>query len=236
MKIHRTSSACDAAGVTARSREAGFALEATQAAGLATYLELLMQWNRAMNLVGARSWEDALDRLVCDSFELADFLRQEVMPALSLPADSDHSATEGTDAPLTWDLGAGAGLPGIPLRLVWQAGTYWLVEAREKRALFLATALARLSLPRTKVFRGRVEAFMPGRLADIILSRAFMPWREVLRLVGGHLKPGGQVVLLTKEPITPEPGWHRTASRVYGVGGDLRYFCALAGLPINAPN
>lgn len=236
MKIRRASDPCDAASVTARCREAGFALEATQAAGIATYLELLMQWNRAMNLVGARSWEDALDRLVCDSLELADFLQREVVPALYLPPAPTHSTAQGADGPLTWDLGAGAGLPGIPLRLVWQAGTYWLVEAREKRALFLSTALARLSLPRTKVFRGRVEAFMPGRLADIILSRAFMPWREVLRLAVGHLKPGGQVVLLTNEPIAPEPGWHIAASRAYAVGDDTRYFCALAGLPINAPN
>ena len=41
------------------------------------------------------------------------------------------------ESPETWDLGAGAGIPGIPLRLVWDSGTFTLVEVREKRVLFL---------------------------------------------------------------------------------------------------
>ena len=41
---------------------------------LAVYLEMLCRWNAAMNLVGARSWQDILARLVADSFHLASFL------------------------------------------------------------------------------------------------------------------------------------------------------------------
>ncbi len=138
--------------------EAGFAPDETPEAAqaLAGYLELLMKWNRVMNLVGTRTWQATFRTLIVDSLHLARFLR-----SLPLP-----------EAPETWDLGAGAGLPGIPLRAVWQVGIYHLVDAREKRTLFLSNVLARHPLPGTVVFRGRVEEFMPTRpKADCVVSR-----------------------------------------------------------------
>ena len=123
-----------------------------------------------MNLVGTRTAEDTFFTLVVDSLHLGRFLREDV----------EYGAV-----PCCWDLGSGAGLPGLPLRMIWQEGDYWMVEAREKRALFLSTVLAKYPLPGTHVFRGRAEAFMagpPARTADLIVSRAFMPWPGVLDL------------------------------------------------------
>ena len=182
---------------------------------LAVYLELLMRWNKAMNLVGARTWQSALSRLIADSFHLAGFL----------------DALEIGPEPLSWDLGAGAGLPGIPLRMAWSKGRYWLVEAREKRALFLSTVLSRISLPGTRVFRGRAEAFFAAQenKADLILSRAFLPWPEVLELVRGRLAPGGAVVFLALEPapsVLPAP-WTCAAQRQYAADGAPRWFWAV---------
>ena len=187
--------------------EAGFAPDETPEAAqavLAGYLELLMKWNRVMNLVGTRTWQATFRTLIVDSLHLARFLR-----TLPLP-----------EAPETWDLGAGAGLPGIPLRAVWQAGTYHLVDAREKRTLFLSNVLARHPLPGTVVFRGRVEEFMPTRpKADCVVSRAFLPWPAVLELVRGHMAPGGMVVFLANEgaPASLPPGWRVAVRAEYGV-------------------
>lgn len=190
-------------------------------APLACFLELLTQWNKVMNLVGTRRWQDTLRTLVVDSFFLAEFVRDLPLPP----------------TPCTWDLGAGAGLPGIPLRMAWAEGRYVLVEAREKRALFLSTVLARVSLPRTEVFRGRAEVFFDsaGAPADMVISRAFMPWPQVLDLVRPHVRQpangtaGGRVVFLTleKAPAQPPQGWEVEASRRYAVGKDTRYFWSL---------
>ena len=166
------------------AKRAGFELTEETLPPLAGYLGLLIQWNRVMNLVGTRTAEDTFFTLVVDSLHLGRFLREDV----------EYSA-----APCCWDLGSGAGLPGLPLRMIWQEGDYWLVEAREKRALFLSTVLAKYPLPGTHVFRGRAEAFMagpPARTADLIVSRAFMPWPGVLELVKGNLNPNGVLVLL----------------------------------------
>jgi 16S rRNA (guanine527-N7)-methyltransferase len=184
---------------------------------LGAYLSLLMRWNRVMNLVGAKNRPEAL-RLVADSFFLARFLE-----GLPLPAQ-----------PLTWDLGAGAGLPGIPLRMVWQAGEYHLVEAREKRAIFLNTVLARLALPRTFAVCERAENFFARMIAqqgpaDCILSRAFMPWDKLLPFVADSLAPGGFVCIAARRP-PPEalPGpWMLAAEYAYEIEETQRFFWAL---------
>ncbi len=201
--------ACSAAAVQDACRRAGLAADGKQSEALAGYLSLLMKWNRAMNLVGASDWRDALENLVADSFYLAEFLEAHA------PAD-----------PVIWDLGAGAGLPGIPLRILWQKGSWWLVESREKRALFLATFLARHPLPGTYAFRGRAEDFMRGRMADVIVSRAFLPMEKMLPFAGGSLKPGGLVIFLRNEPAAfPQP-WKDGGMLQYAVRGEQRFICA----------
>lgn len=198
-----------------RLRSLGFSLPDPAIDGLATYLGLLMKWNRAMNLVGASSWQEALDSLVADSFHLAAFLRE-----LGPPPE-----------PVTWDLGAGAGLPGIPLRLVWRDGAYTLVEAREKRALFMRTVLSSLELGRTTVFQGRAEVFFrTAGSADLIVSRAFMPWRNMLEFIKNTLAPDGKAVFLTLSPMPDDtpPEWRKAGEKAYTAAGKQRYFWCFA--------
>lgn len=182
----------------------GFSLPEKALEDLGSYLSLLMKWNKAMNLVGTRTWEATLRTLVVDSFHLADFLARLPLPP----------------APATLDLGAGAGLPGIPLRLVWKKGSYTLVEAREKRALFMRTSLSALALLDTSVFHGRAEDFFAASgPADLIISRAFMPWKELLAFIPDALVPGGHVVFLTLAPAPediPAP-WKLISQAVYSV-------------------
>ncbi len=209
-------------------------LDPDQARRLAEYITLLLKWNRSMNLVGRVSWNGIMADLVMDSLHLADFLAglsAELSAGLGLPA-----------SPRCLDFGAGAGLPGIPLRLVWTPGTYLLVETRERRAAFLRTAVG-LVLPggRTRVFAGRVENLPPEELpADLILSRAFAPWPEYLALARPLLAPGGMALVMTSgPPPSPEelaakaPGYVLTASKAYPAPGGERYFWGLAPASIS---
>ena len=190
-------------------------------APLGAYLSLLMRWNRVMNLTGAKTWREALI-LAADSFFLARFLEE-----LPLPAQ-----------PLTWDLGAGAGLPGLPLRMVWQDGEYHMVEVREKRAIFLHTVLSRLALPRTLAVHERAEDFFARmfalkRQADCMLSRAFMPWERLLPFVADSLGPDGCVCIAATRPppdALPER-WILAAEYAYELDGVRRFFWALRKKP-----
>lgn len=187
------------------SLDAGFKAESDQARLLAIYLGLLVKWNKAMNLVGPKSWEDIFSTLIMDSLHLADFLN-----GLDLP-----------ESPLTLDLGAGAGLPGIPLRTVWQRGEYILVEARQKRSIFMRTALNAMGLPRTVVFNGRAEKLGEDMLpADLVVSKAFMPWPELLNFVKPMLSEQGRIVILSNDPA---PGAKKLAEHGYELESAVHY-------------
>lgn len=204
----------DAGAVSAAARRLGFAPDETACAGLAVYLGLLVKWNRAMNLVGPAGWHEIFDNLVVDSLHLVPFLQ-----SLGLP-----------DNPQCRDLGAGAGLPGIALRLLWQKGAYVLVEAREKRALFLRAVLAACPLPGVTVFQGRAEEYLHTQGAGhLIVSRAFMPWNKVLELIEPYAVDGLVCVFMLKAPVPqkPLPGWRVKAAHSYRAGGDERCFWAL---------
>lgn len=69
---------------------------------------------------------------------------------------------------------------------------------------------------------------MEGKKADLIVSRAFMPWKDMLAFVRGHLTKEGCVVFLTREELRPEDNlpWIRTATMNYAANGTKRFFCA----------
>lgn len=171
---------CTAQSLAKVLHEAGCPCPEGSLDGLATYLAMLMRWNRIMNLVGSSSWQEAAGDLVADCLHLAGFL-----DSLPLPEN-----------PVSWDPGAGAGLPGIPLRLVWNKGSYHMIEIRQKRAMFISQVLGTLSLPRTYVHNTDIRAFMGGSKADLIVSRAFMPWEKVLDLFADHLEEGAHIVFM----------------------------------------
>lgn len=184
------------------------------------YLDMLLTWNRAFNLGSRRAGRQELAALCAESGELAALIRRLPLPV----------------SPLIWDLGAGAGLPGIPLRLDYTQGSYWLVEAREKRALFLANAVARLGLAQTHVYRGRAEEFFAGRPApaDLILSRAFMPWPRLLPFVRPHIARTGFLLVLSND-APPQaaglPGFSLFQSHAYAWARGHRHIWALSPEP-----
>lgn len=196
------------------------ALTEDQALGVGRYLNLLLNWNKRVNLVGPGDWQTILVDLVADSWKLADFLG-----TLPLP-----------DEPRTVDLGAGAGLPGIPLRLFWTAGNYYLVEIRQKRTAFLLQAVAALELKQTFVRPQRAEQALPALApVELCLSRAFMPWPRLVDLVHPWLAPNALTVIMANEAppsVLPEP-WRLKSSHAYPAAEKTRrektrYFWALA--------
>ncbi len=202
-----------ASEVTALARTLGRVLTEDESCLLGVYLGLLVKWNSRMNLVGPSTWTDMLITLIQDSWHLADLLRE-----LDPPRE-------------TLDLGAGAGLPGIPLRVFWREGDYYLVEPRQKRSIFMEQAVAIMKLPRTKTLCARMEALPPARrTADLIVSRAFKPWKALLDDVAGYLVPGGRVLIMSNDAHPGEEvgGYELEQTREYTVAGKKRYFWLFA--------
>ena len=197
--------------VAVRAASFGRKLTPQQACSLTTYLELLEKWNKKMNLVGPGDWQVMLSTLIIDSWNLSDLL---------------HSLDLGEEF-RTLDLGAGAGLPGIPLRVFWDKGEYVLVEPRQKRAIFMNMVLGSMGLEDTVVAGCRIEnldaAFLPARL---VVSRAFCPWRDFLAIAGPLLEKDGYCLVMSNEaePKDIPSGWNLARTVSYAVGPDQRSF------------
>ncbi len=129
---------------------------------LLDYLALIVKWNRVHNLTAVR--EDA--KMV--SNHLLDCLA--VVPYL--------------DARTVMDVGSGAGLPGIPLALMWPQARITLLDSNHKKAAFLRQAMIELGLKNTNVVCERVENWQPHREFELVISRAVSDMPEFLKLAG----------------------------------------------------
>ena len=129
----------------------GLALESGQEALLLAYLELLQKWNNAYNLTAVRDPEQMVTRHLLDSLAIAPQLRgQNVI-----------------------DVGTGAGLPGIPLAILYPQRNFSLLDSNGKKTRFLFQVKTALRLDNMRVHHQRVESFRPSDPYDAVLSRAF---------------------------------------------------------------
>jgi 16S rRNA (guanine527-N7)-methyltransferase len=100
-----------------------------------------------------------------------------------------------------YDLGSGAGLPGVVVAIACPDLRMTLVESRRPRAAFLQLVVDRLGLANTAVSSERVETL--SEPVDICFSRAFarvgIAWRAADRL----LVPGGRLVYFAGERFDP---------------------------------
>lgn len=182
---------------------------------LAAYIELLLAWNRKLNLTGCADPRLLMADLIQDSFFLVRFL-EDVF--------SDYAARMRLRI---CDLGAGAGLPGVPLRILWPHGQYLWIERGQRRALFLANVNARLRLGMQGLCASAQSWFGGGELVDCIVSRAFMSWRKLLDLCASGLAQAGAVIIMANSapPALPAP-WRLAASLAYAPCGKQRWLWA----------
>jgi 16S rRNA (guanine527-N7)-methyltransferase len=127
-------------------------LDAAAQARLVAYLRLIEKWNKVYNLTAVRKPEQMVVLHVLDSLS--------VLP---------HVA----GASNLLDVGAGAGLPGIPIAIARPDLAVTLLDANHKKATFLRQAKAELALANIEVACERVEEWHPEERFDIVVSRAF---------------------------------------------------------------
>mmetsp|Transcript_21858 Transcript_21858/g.36640 ORF Transcript_21858/g.36640 Transcript_21858/m.36640 type:complete len:217 (+) Transcript_21858:33-683(+) len=124
-------------------------LSGEQAAKFERYFELLTEWNTRMNLTSIVEREKVFSDHFSDSLSLRRFI-----------STMSSANKRQADAPLKLvDVGTGAGLPGIPLAIACSPPNLHvtLLEATAKKARFLETVVAELSLPNVTVLCGRAE-------------------------------------------------------------------------------
>jgi 16S rRNA (guanine527-N7)-methyltransferase len=166
--------------LAAIARDLGLELSQAQIDQLAAYAEHLA--TSAHNLTSARDRDQVESRHVAESLALG-----RLLDAQGLLADGAR----------VLDLGAGGGLPGIPLRIAWPLIVLTLLESVGKKCRFLEDVARDLALEGVAVLEGRAEDY--GHDAahreryDLVVARAVAPLPVLIEYALPFLRPGGRL-------------------------------------------
>lgn len=138
------------------------------------YLDLLTRWNKVFNLTRIQDPKQMVILHLLDSLSI-------------------HPYLHGTQI---IDVGTGAGLPGIPLALLYPAKKFVLVDSNSKKTRFLTQAVCELKLSNVEIIHARCEDFYPGQRFDSILSRAFASLRVMLEATQHLANQHGQFLAM----------------------------------------
>ena len=94
------------------------------------------------------------------------------------------------------DVGAGAGLPGIPLAIINPDKKFVLLDSNSKKTRFLTQAKAELQLDNVEIIHARAEGFQPTYCFDTVLSRAFASLQLMLKQAGHLCCKNGQFLAM----------------------------------------
>lgn len=179
----------------------GAPLSAKQLEEFTNYLDLLEAWNRRANLVGSadrrtiivRHFLDALSCLKSGKFE-----------------GSLHVI----------DVGSGAGLPGIPIKIARPALRMTLLDSVRKKADFLSRVVEVLKLENVSVTWGRAEdeARKPAEREayDVALARAVAPLFTLLEYVLPFVRVGGCFIAQRGPKASQEVDESEAALKILG--------------------
>jgi len=94
------------------------------------------------------------------------------------------------------DLGAGAGLPGLPLAIALPETSFCLVESSSRKCAFLQRAASACSATNARAVNTRVETWHAGaEQCDVVTARALAPLPVVAEYAAPLLKIGGVLVV-----------------------------------------
>ena len=158
----------------------GVQLDERQQSSLLDYISLLIKWNKVYNLTSVRDPLKILHRHILDSLS--------VMPYMS--------------GKRIIDIGAGAGLPGIPLAIAFPQKQFVLLDSNGKKTRFMQQVKTELILDNVNVIHSRVEDYQPDQPFDSVISRAFASLKKMATWSAHLVRENG--VLLAMKGGYPE--------------------------------
>lgn len=164
-------------------------------ARLTEYANLLLRWNRTINLISRKDEANLWDRHIADALQLIPYLPEDLTDAV--------------------DLGSGAGFPGLVLAIATNVH-FHLIESDQRKASFLREAARLVSAPAT-IHNARIEGVHLPRVR-LVTARALAPLPALIALAEPFLASDG-VLLAPKggnadiELTAAREQWHMRVER-----------------------
>lgn len=160
----------------------GFELSDLQKQQFKRYFELLVEWNEKINLTAITEEQGVYLKHFYDS----------IAPVLH------HKITN--DSIRLLDIGAGAGFPSLPMKILFPNIEVTIIDSLNKRINFLTLLSEELGLTGVHFYHGRAEEFGQDKQFraqfDIVTARAVARMQVLSELTIPFLKIGGQLIAL----------------------------------------
>ncbi|ASE35373.1 16S rRNA methyltransferase [Mammaliicoccus sciuri] len=162
-------------------KDSGITLSDKQISQFETYFEMLVEWNEKINLTAVTEKEEVYLKHFFDS----------VTPSFYIDFNEIETIC---------DVGAGAGFPSIPLKIVYPHLQITIVDSLNKRIKFLNELAASLDLDKVNFVHDRAETFGKSQQYresfDLVTARAVARLSVLSELCLPLVKKGGQFVAL----------------------------------------
>ena len=138
-------------------KELGISLSSEQREQFDKYYELLVEWNKVMNLTGITEYDEVNLKHFIDSLSIVRVIDMNSVKRVV-------------------DVGTGAGFPGFPLKIAFPDTEILLLDSLNKRVKFLNEVISQLGLKNITAVHGRAEDLAKNKSYreqfDLCVSRA----------------------------------------------------------------
>ncbi len=217
------------------ARALGVELTPAQCDAFEMYYRELVAWNARVNLTAITARDDVIVKHFLDSLSVAPAIASEAKQSPSgagiASSRSFDSATKNV-APLRTllaitvrliDIGAGAGFPGIPLKIALPDLRVTLLEATGKKVAFLKHVIEQLDLHATVAIHARAEDLARDAAHraqyDVAVARAVANLATLFEYALPFVRQGG--VFIAQKGVEVDDELHAAARALELLGGRM---------------
>ena len=185
--------------MTENLKQLNIELSDTQIKQFYNYMNILIEWNKVMNLTGITEPKEIIIKHFIDSLTVLNKIDKQSKII---------------------DVGTGAGFPGIPIKIAFPEIEVVLLDSLNKRIKFLEEVIEKLQLKNIKTIHGRAEDYGKDKnyreKYDIAIARAVAPLNILLEYLMPFVKVNGKCICMKGSNVEEEIKNSSNAVKVLG--------------------